>query len=193
MNYEKLQKKAFQTGKIPENLDENETLQWFALQGLIALYKAGDVNQPSATKWKKTIGTMFDDGERIKNRDREREADVQELLDKIRFAVLLHANPYALFLQACRCVSILLDDGELFFRQVKTDCYEISGKALEDEDLLVCEREQLERDMRRLEQKLQEEKDARAVHILSRAVGAMRAREEELSHRTQKGAFADGA
>lgn len=193
MNYEKLQKKAFQTGKIPENLDKNETLQWFALQGLIALYKAGDVNQPSATKWKKTIGTMFDDGERIKNRDREREADVQKLLDKIRFAVLLHANPYALFLQACRCVSILLDDGDLFFRQVQADCCEISGKALEDEDLLVCEREQLERDLRRLEQKLQEEKDARAIHILSRAVDAMRAREEELSHRTQKGAFADGA
>jgi hypothetical protein len=197
MTFDNMQKIVFKNGEYPKNADFEEQLHLLALKGTQAYFRENILTKEEAAGTKSKIREHLlsqtgEDGQSKLIRSGCLK-DVADRQDKIRLAVLLHANPYALLLQACKCISLLLDDGDLFFRQIKTDCYEISGKALEDDEILVCEREQLEQDIRRLEQKIQETKDAGTVHILSRAVGAMRARVDELSPVPQKGVFADGS
>lgn len=181
MEFSEIEKIVLGIHKFPEQADKDELFALFALKGLLDYFHAGNVNKLAASNHKKRIAGWLEMTKCPKTTDAEKEwnrrtTEVAELQSKILLANLLHANPYTLLMQACKAVSILLDDQMHFYNQVHKDCHEIIGMGLDDPLPLEAEREQLEQDIALLETKINESKDAERNYRLNLAKETMQTR-----------------
>lgn len=184
MNFDTMQKIVFESLEFPKNADFEELLHLLALKGTQAYFREKVLSKDEATATKSKIRENLvsrageDGGSNLVSAEQMKQVSSRQ--DKIRTAVLLHANPYVLFMQACKCISILTGDNDFFFRQVERDCKEIAGNVIDATPTGEEEERQLREDIVRLQHRMHGNDDADSVHILSRAIGAMQARLETL-------------
>lgn len=164
MEFSEIEEIVFKSKDFPQKADKDELFALFALKGLREYFHAGDVNKLAASNHKKRISEWLEATKRPKAEPFEKKfhnrvKEAADMQNKIRLANLHHCNPYVLLLQACKIISILLDDSMMFWQQMKTDCYEIHGRTLLDPRPLEAEREELEADIAKLEKWIAETKD----------------------------------
>lgn len=191
MEFAEIEKIVFKNMDFPKKADKDELFALFALKGLREYFRAGDVNKFTASTYKKRIDEWLTKTKRPKRTDAEKEWDERkakaaELQSKILLANLLHANPYSLLLQACKAISILLDDQMHFYSQVHKDCHEIIGMGLDDPLPLEAERGQLEHDIALLEKKISESHDADRNYRLNLAKETMKMRLNAITPQEKK-------
>lgn len=181
MEFSEIEKIVFKSRNFPKNAGKDELFALFALKGVQAYFRDGDVNKPEATAYKTQIDEWLTSSKHPRGADVENEwyqrvVQAEEIQSKILLANLLHCNPYTLMLQACKIVSILLGDSMQFYNQMCTDCRDVVGMGLDDPLLLDAEREQLRADIERLEEKINNSQDAQRNYRLRRAQETMQTR-----------------
>lgn len=171
MNYKEIEKAVSQ--KEMSRIESGEELLHFlALTGLLKLFSDGVIEKDAATEIKALLREDYENPPESKKERLpvEIETEVQEIQNKIQKAVLLNANPWSILLQACKAISLLTEDENMFFWQnVKEDCYVVCGQALGDVTVIELSREDLEKQMSRLIELISEERDIRRKHILVNA------------------------
>lgn len=178
MKFSDIERLAIQPG-VPD-LQPEQLIPVLALKGLLSEFKSNSIEKTNASKFKQMLKAYVDETE-YRREDMLKES---ELEDKIRTANLLHCNPYVLCCQMAHCISLLKNDGGVFWVGFKTDCYEIHGRAILDPIAAEAEREEITENLKRLTNRLEQlrgERDMHSVHIVSRAIDANKARLNEIS------------
>ena len=180
MDYDGIQRAVAHSKEVPRKVNALEQMHIFALRGLLEYFKRGECSKEDASRMKATLRDAFEK----EQRRNANAAAVSALQDKIRLAVLLNANPYVLFVQACKCISLLVNDNGFFFEQVQDDCRGIAECKFEE--LPEGEETRLRENIVRLQRKMHSNDDADSIHRLSRAIEAMQARLEFLQEGKDK-------
>lgn len=171
MTYKEIERAASQES-ITDAQNGTELLHVLALVGLVKLFSEHAVTPARATEIKGQFREAYETAEKpIPERFTAEELrEVADIQDKIHHATLCNGNPWAIMLQACKAVSVLLRDDGMFWRNMKEDTYLIYGGVLEDSRAYEAEREEIVRSMEKLLEAVQREPDVRHKHILSRAI-----------------------
>ncbi|MDO5548326.1 MAG: hypothetical protein Q4F79_07540 [Eubacteriales bacterium] len=177
MTYKEIEKAVSQRDILAAR-EGTELLHFLALTGLLKLYSEGIVGRNQASEIKGLLREDYETAcqpvpERI---TREESLEISGIQDKIHHAVLCRGNPWAIMLQACKAISVLMRDNGAFWSNVKEDAYLICGNVLEDAQAYEAEREELLADIGKLIKAASLDSDTRHKHILSRAVDEHRAR-----------------
>lgn len=194
MEFSEIEQIAIGKQKFPKKADRDELFALFALKGLLEYFRTDNVSKLAASNYKKQIAGWLETIKHPKTTDAEKEwnrrtTEAAEIQSKILLANLLHANPYSLLLQACKVVSILMNDQMHFYNQIHKDCHEIMGMGLDDPLPLEAEREQLEQDIALLEKKISESHDADRNYRLNLAKETMQTRLDAITPKEKKNLF----
>lgn len=170
MTYREIEKAVSQKD-ITAMQDGDQLLHFLALTGLLKMFSDGTTSKEQASDIKRLLREDYEADTQTERITRDELMEVSEIQDKIRKAILLGVdNPWVLLIQSAKCISILLNDGDFFYGQVRKDCYAIYGDAYGDQKTKEAERKDLEASIQKLEKCITETKDKGTKHLLSRAV-----------------------
>lgn len=174
MDFKEIEQASVQTG-IPM-MQPDKQLFVLAIKGLLSEFRSGAITKTEATKAKLTVRGLFEETKsaaQAEVRKHDALCEARALEDKILLGNLLHCNPYTLACQMARIVSLLENDSMVFFERFKADCYEIVGKGFLDGKAADAEHEEIEENLKRLQERLAELKaqnDNYGVNLIGRTI-----------------------
>lgn len=181
MEYQGIVNYVVKDNKLPVVNSDNVMTHILALKGLVAYFESGGCSKERSQQLKKVLEEKFCEAEAEEQIGNANLNEATEIQNKIRQAILLGVdNPWVLLIQSAKCISILLNDGDFFYDQVRRDCYAIYGDAYGDQKTKEAERKDLEASIQKLEKCITETKDKGTKHLLSRAVSLQKQRVEYL-------------
>lgn len=170
MDFKEIEQASVQTG-IPM-MKPDKQLFVLAIKGLLSEFRSGAITKTEATKAKLTVKGLFEEAQ-AEAWKHDALCEARALEDKILLSNLLHCNPYTLACQMAKIVSLLENDSMVFFERFKADCYEIVGKGFLDGKAADVEHEEIEENLKRLQERLAElkaQKDNYGVNLIGRAI-----------------------
>lgn len=170
MDFKEIEQASVQTG-IPM-MKPDKQLFVLAIKGLLSEFRSGAITKTEATKAKLTVKGLFEEAQ-AEAWKHDALCEARALEDKILLSNLLHCNPYTLACQMAKIVSLLENDSVVFFERFKADCYEIVGKGFLDGKAADVEHEEIEENLKRLQERLAElkaQKDNYGVNLIGRAI-----------------------
>lgn len=174
MDFKEIEQAAVQAG-IPL-MPPDKQLYVLAIKGLLSEFTNGAISKSEATKTKLTIKGLLEETKTAAQAEMWKHdalCEARALEDKILLGNLLHCNPYALACQMAKIVSLLENDSMVFFERFRADCYEIVGKGFLDGKATEAEHEEIEENLKRLQERLAELKarnDIYGVNLIGRAI-----------------------
>ena len=187
MEYQGIVNYVVKDNKLPIVNSDNVMTHILALKGLVAYFESGGCSKERSQQVKKVLEEKFCEAEAEEQTGNANLNEVAEIQNKIRQAILLGVgNPWVLLIQSAKCISILLNDGDFFYDQVRKDCYAIYGDAYGDQKTKEAERKDLEASIQKLEKCIAETKDKGTKHLLSRAVSLQKQRVEYLNEQDKR-------